>query len=115
MVENEYNSNSDGTYSWLTTDCVGAPQDCKIPHWSMEFSVATFGDHRVGDYCWELGMDADPSHQMDFTAFDPISQSHEAAFFDHGFGDLDGDSISNSIYSLGTDCTSSIESTKFCQ
>jgi len=115
LVENEYNSNGDGTYTWPTIDCFGEPSDCKIPHWSMEFSVATFGDHHVGDYCWELGMDADPSLKMDFTTFDPISQSYEAAFFDHSFGDLDSAESGNSIYKLGNDCTASISAAQFCQ
>jgi len=115
LVENEYNSNGDGTYTWPTIDSFGEPSDCKIPHWSMEFSVTTFGDHHVGDYCWELGMDADPSLKMDFTTFDPISQSYEAAFFDHSFGDLDSTESGNSIYKLGNDCTASRLAAQFCQ
>jgi hypothetical protein len=116
-IENEYNSNGDGTYSWKPADCFGEPSNCKIPHWSMEFSIATLseGSH-IGDYCWELGMDADPSDRTDFTTFDPVSQSYEAAFFDHAFGDLNRhEEGGNSIYKLGNDCTESISSAQMCQ
>jgi hypothetical protein len=51
VIENEYNSNGDGTYSWDRVGCDGGdPNDSKVPHWSMDFSVATYSNN-IGGYC----------------------------------------------------------------
>jgi hypothetical protein len=114
VIENEYNSNGDGTYSWDRVGCDGGePIDCKVPHWSMEFSVAT-NSNNIKDYCWELGMDADPSEDVDFTTFDPISKTKTAAFFDHSFGRVGVAGESNSIQKLGIDCTYSFDNARLC-
>ncbi len=92
---NLFNSNGDGTYSFPAGDaCPGysfSPTCLTTPIWSVEWSINT--DYTgstgrvLGDFIYELGLDADPSEKTDFTIFDNISPSLVAPLFDHATGD----------------------------
>lgn len=93
---NQFNSNGDGTYSFDAGDAcpgfsfAGPPLCLATPVWSFEWSINTDYDGTtgkfVGDYVYELGMDADPGHGTDYTVFDNITPSLIAPLFDHAFG-----------------------------
>lgn len=96
--ENVFNSNGDGTYSFAAEDACSEggfgfaphPLCLATPVWSLEWSVNTDVDGTTGqvlsDFVYELGMDANPGHQTDFTKFDPITPSLIAPLPDHALG-----------------------------
>ncbi len=94
---NTFNSNADGSYSFPATDaCPGFgfapfPLCLATPQWSFEWSVNTDYDgstgNKVGDFTYEIGLDADPGNKTNYTKFDPITPSLVAPAFDHAMGD----------------------------
>jgi hypothetical protein len=77
------NSNGDGTYSYSLAEA--------DPKWNFDFTVNTDFSGTTGlkldELTYELGMDADPSLNTDFLAFDAITPDVVASFFDHSIGD----------------------------
>ncbi len=87
--ENTFNSNGDGSYTFIASVAPGRPDD--TPEWNFEWSVNTDFDDTSGlvisDLTYELGLDGDPGEGTDFLIFDPITPSAQAPFFDHSIGD----------------------------
>jgi hypothetical protein len=97
MAENTFNSNGDGTYSFIAgvaPDGPGGAADCAgtaTPVWSYEWSVNVDYDDGSGasidDYVYELGLDTNPSTGTTFCTWDPLSDPGAPFFWDHSFGD----------------------------
>lgn len=97
--ENTFNSNGDGTYTFIATVAPGRAQN--TPEWNFEWSINTdFDDSSnlaISDLTYELGLDGDPSDGTAFLVFDPITPSNTVPFFDHAIGDnttANGDGVS---------------------
>jgi len=89
--QNVFNSNGDGSYTYQAglppTGFGFAPGSPSTAVWNFEWSVNTNFDASsglvVGDYTYEIGMDADPTAGTNFLTFDPIIPGPA----DHAFGD----------------------------
>lgn len=89
--ENTFNSNGDGTYSFVAGQATG--QSSQTAVWSFEWSMNTDFNSSLSsnlvlsDLTYEFGLDGDPSPATDFLTFEPIIPSAAAPFFDHAIGD----------------------------
>jgi PEP-CTERM motif len=76
------NSNGDGTYSYTLAEA--------NPRWNFDWTVNTDYDDssglQIASLTYLLGIDFDPSLATDFLAFDPITPTIAAPFFDHSIG-----------------------------
>ncbi len=103
--ENTFNSNGDGTYTFIASVAPGRPQN--TPEWNFEWSVNTDYDDTsslvISDLTYELGLDGDPGEGTDFLIFDPITPSMASPFFDHSIGD------NNTANDSGTEATNAGE------
>ena len=100
-------SGGDGTYRLPVGDaCPGfgfSPTCLSTPLWSFDWSVNSDYDtgnstgKTVGDFTYELKLDADPGKKKKDTKFDPITPNLVAPAFDHAMGDnggfLDGNPV----------------------
>ncbi|MEN1728240.1 MAG: DUF11 domain-containing protein [Pseudomonadota bacterium] len=98
--DNVFNSNGDGTYSFLTRSRPDFPAGQR-GEWSFEWSVNTDFDgttlNNLDDFTYEIGLDGDPGPGTNFLVFDPITPSTEFPCFDHAIGDNatgNGDGVS---------------------
>lgn len=89
--ENTFNSNGDGTYSFVTGPAFG--QSASTAVWSFEWSINSNFDG-AGDvlnaYSYMLSLDTDPSAAVSFITFDPINDINPGAgvvAWDHAIGD----------------------------
>lgn len=87
--ENTFNELAPGEYYFFAG--VGPTQSFPTPTWAFEWSVNTNatgnGQYNVGDLTYELGLDTDPGAGTIFGAFDPITPSVSAPWYDHSMGD----------------------------
>lgn len=96
--QNIFNSNGDGTYSFLAGAAPGGfgwlPGSPTTPVWNFEWTVnvdATGGSKSVGtldNYTFEIGLDDHPgSDETNFLVFDPITPTGSVPYWDHALGD----------------------------
>ncbi|PCJ41061.1 MAG: hypothetical protein COA81_07960 [Alphaproteobacteria bacterium] len=75
-------SNGDGTYSYTLAEA--------NPKWNFDWTVNTDYSGTTGNvinsFTYEIGIDFDPGIGTDFFAFDPITPSTAAPFYDHSIG-----------------------------
>jgi hypothetical protein len=71
--------------------------------WSINVNKAGTCNKKLDNYCYELGMDADPSAATDFTVFDPINPTAGIPFADHAFGDNTSTELTR--FKVPTNCT----------
>lgn len=90
--ENTYNSNGDGTYSFVAGSAFG--QSASTAVWSFEWSINTDLSGTSGvdlaDLTYRLGLDYNPSQGTAFVAFDPIhafNPGEADGHWDHSIGD----------------------------
>ncbi len=100
------NSNGDGTYSYSFAEQDTAPGG--TPAWNFEWTVNTKYDGTTGFeslelLTYELGMDFDPSTATNFLAFDPITPTLVAPWFDHSIG------TNSTLNGEGTEASSTAE------
>lgn len=85
------NSNGDGTYSYSLAETDHDSNAGTDNRWNFDFTVNTDFSGTTGlmldELTYELGMDADPSLNTNFLAFDAITPGVVAPFFDHSIGD----------------------------
>ena len=107
--ENTFNSNGDGTYSFMTG--VAPTQSFPTAVWSFEWSINSNFDSsssnnlNLDDLMYRLGYDSDPTQGTSFTEFDPINAvnpSSGAVFWDHAIGN---NSTSNGAGVVATDAS----------
>jgi len=89
--ENTYNSNGDGTYSFVAG--VAPTQASPTGVWSFEWSInsnylGTSGGYDLNDLDYVLGLDSNPTQGTTFFAFDPINDLNPAGdgHWDHSIG-----------------------------
>jgi len=89
--ENTFNSNGDGTYSFVAGSAFG--QSASTAVWSFEWSInSDFTDlagHNLNDLTYRLGLDYNPSQGTSFVQFDPINNSNPGqadGHWDHSIG-----------------------------
>ncbi len=90
--ENTFNSNGDGTYSFVAG--VAPTQAFPTAVWSFEWSINSDYDLSTGnhldDLTYALGIDSDPSLGTSFSVFDPINDGNPglggALTWDHSTG-----------------------------
>jgi hypothetical protein len=96
LPENTFNSNGDGTYSFIAgvaPDGPGGAANCAgtaTPVWSFEWAVnvdylGALGGS-IDDLVYEIGLDIDPSTGTSYCTWDPLSDPGAPAFWDHSFG-----------------------------
>src|SRR6185295_4323776 len=93
--QNTFNSNGDGTYTFIAgvaPDGPGGSADCSSSNtavWSFEWSVNTDYNNgsgkKLADYKYEIGIDYDPSANKDYCKFDHITPG-AVPFWDHSIG-----------------------------
>ncbi len=82
--ENTFNSNGDGTYSFVAGQAFGQSSSTAV--WSFEWSInsdLSSSGRNLDDLTYVLGIDSDASLATNFSTFDPINM----AFADHAIGD----------------------------
>lgn len=95
QAQNIYNSDGNGGYTFNAGNPpVGfswEPNAPTTPVWNFDWSINTDFDSSsgkmLGDYTYELGMDADPTAGTNFMTFDLITPGSYSPYFDHAFGD----------------------------
>ncbi len=101
--QNIFNSNGDGTYSFLAGAAPGGfswlPNSPTTPVWNFEFTVnvdvASGGVNKLDDFTFELGLDDHPgSDETNFLVFDPITPNVSVPYYDHAIGDNVGTVVS---------------------
>ncbi len=106
--ENTFNSNGDGTYSFVAGQAFG--QSAGTAVWSFEWSINTDlpaeGQGRVlGDLRYELGLDDDASLGENFSIFDPIKGGNPSlggtVCWDHSTGSNLTNASSDEIANCG--------------
>ncbi|MEM7054336.1 MAG: DUF11 domain-containing protein [Pseudomonadota bacterium] len=91
LPDNIFNSNGDGTYTYIATVAPGRPDN--TGPWGFEWSINTNYDgstiFNLDDLTYELGLDADPGPGTDFLTFDPLALPSPFGnpFWDHAIGD----------------------------
>ena len=90
--ENTWNSNGDGTYSFVAGVAPG--QNSSTGVWSFEWSINTDidsqGNRNLSDFTYALMLDTDPSAAVNYIMFDPINGINGntgTVWWDHAIGD----------------------------
>jgi hypothetical protein len=101
LPENTFNSNGDGTYTFVTGSPTGGAGwvSATTPRWAFEMHVNTdrygsTGD-KLSDLTYELGMDVDPGAGTNYLAWDFITPGESIPYtppvpvdsYDHSMGD----------------------------
>jgi len=86
-ASNVFHDNNDGIYWWQHAECEDNIIPCasSTPQWNVDFSIQTSNTKMLSDYCWEMGIDTDPSEGTDFVTLDPMNPSDMFPVFNHSF------------------------------